>query len=150
MIIEYEPNGCITHVVNDPVYFGLVEQLTQSGATFLDVSPTEVATGEVGEDGQPVFEAVYAECDIFKHYIVDGAIAERPTIDLPAEHAMSVGEAVTITDLPTPCTVTIDGDSFEVADGELTLDADMPAEYGVLIEAWPHIPAFIKVTIDAV
>lgn len=147
MIIEYEEDGRITHVINDPVYPGMADTLTAQGVRFADFPPAEIVIEE-GEDG-PVTESVLAECDIATDYILNGTITRRPTIAAPAEHVMTVGEQLILSSLPDPCTVYLDDQAYTIEAGTLTLDAEMPAEYTLRIEAWPHLPATVKVTINA-
>jgi hypothetical protein len=88
------------------------------------------------------------KCAIESDYILDGQITARPKFDVPAEINLKVGETVKLTGLPDPCNVWVDRDPTILTGGELELEAEMPATYNIVLEKWPYMERYVKVTID--
>ena len=153
MIIGHDAKGEIVHIVFDPVPTGLAALMQANGETVVEIPPEPVYDGTFDEAGNPgISEYISAEASHDTHYVLDGAIAARPAIDLPSEITAEVGDEIELVGLPgspaDPCLVHIDGATHQVGDGELFLDADMPAEYSILIEKFPYQRKTIKVTIN--
>jgi len=76
-------------------------------------------------------------------YVRRGRLARRPVApvvidrtEIPAD-----GEAAaTITGLPEPCQVLVDGEPVTVEGGRLELTADMPAIYSIVLDQFPFMP----------
>jgi hypothetical protein len=138
MIIEHTPEGLIRHIVFDPVPPDLFETMDANGIEYRNFPPimTENGTQNV-------------ECDPMLDYINDGQITRRPAINVPATAQLTVGETFTLTGLPDPIEVILDGEVSELTGGTLELSADMPAEYTLVLEKWPYQTAILKVTVNA-
>lgn len=118
-----------------------------------------------GEDGRLIsLQSIEADLDL-----VDGAIAAvsvpagtnpnslyldtstgrigprpSPTFDrvrIPADGLT----AATMTDLPRPCAVTINGQTYTVEDGQLELTFSTPGTYRVSVVQWPCVPLFQEI-----
>lgn len=159
VIIEHTEEGRITHIVNDPVPPGLEEFMTKEGKEFISFPPTALpdepmidpSTGTivVDDDGQAIMVpggTKFVECDIKIHYILDGAIVERPTFHAPALIEIGAnGTDEAVIDLPDPCLVVIDGEEHLVTGGTLSVTSDMQAEYTICLVQWPYIPKEVRV-----
>lgn len=55
-------------------------------------------------------------------------------------------DVVVISGLPVPCTLTVEGSSYEVTDSEFEFTADMPGAYKITAEAFPYLPLEWEVT----
>ncbi len=130
MIIEYTPAGQITHIINDPVPETVIAGMRERGSTFIET---------------PIGQQV----DISKDYVAEGAIHSRPTIDIEKTYQAPVGAEIVIAGLPLNCRCIIDGQEIVVPDGELILESDHPATYGVLIDHFPYLRVYSEVTFHA-
>lgn len=65
------------------------------------------------------------------HYVVNGTVKERPT-----QNTMLTGNI--LTNLPTPCVITINGTRYECNDTKAELEFNQPTTYVVCVEAWPY------------
>ena len=65
------------------------------------------------------------------YYILDGQPTERPT-------QSTTLDGHTLTGLPIPATLHIDGETYPVDDGEAELDFILPGTYRLRVEAWPY------------
>jgi hypothetical protein len=73
-------------------------------------------------------------------YVADGAIVARPTNP-------STISGMTISNVPNPSTVTIDGANPQtVTDGTVDLSFTQPATYTVVVSSWPYLDATFSVT----
>lgn len=94
---------------------------------------------QVGANEEAI-EAAAGELDT-THYAVAGALVLRPTLggfDQTAIVADDV-DVASITDLPDPCTVAVDGVEHEVTGGTLSISSPMPATYTVRIDCFPYL-----------
>lgn len=79
--------------------------------------------------------------------IVDGALVERPALDLPETLTLAVGASATLA-VPIGATIQIDGDDAGTCDdGTLEIDGDLPHVYRLSVLAWPYIDHTITVTV---
>lgn len=152
MIVTHHPSGEITTLYFDPVAPDLADLLSGSGTLFLDVPPTPVYDGTFDDNGNPnIKEYISEEVEHDLHYVQGGMIASRPTLNLPDEIEVEVGAEIELAGIPAapgdPCIVLIDQNIYQVEDSGLTLDADMPAEYSILIEKFPYQRKTIKVIV---
>lgn len=89
------------------------------------------------------------------HYIVAGEPAARPAqesaIDV-TEIVVAEGGQATLTDLPDPCTVNVNGPTgyqpVSVEGGTLQFSAAIPGTYTLQVEAFPFLPR--EFTVNAV
>ena len=86
--------------------------------------------------------------DVSRHYIKDGDIYERETLDLPDELRLTIGETQDLV-LPDPCEIWIDREPHTVDGGGLTIEGEMEATYNIRINQWPFVPHNMKVTVYA-
>lgn len=93
-------------------------------------------------------DEVEVDGDLYR--IVAGEIVERPTLAFDKTTILADGEdKATLTGLPDPCTVLVDGTPYEVTGGTLQVTSDMPATYEIEIED-PFPAQYFKATIHAV
>src|SRR5262245_61887448 len=119
MIIEYDQDGRIFHIVSDPVPPGLAELLTANGAAFLEIKPVPLPEIPMFEaDGSPMVNDAgeqimasagveYADVDLDADYVVDGQVQPRPLIEAAASKNTIAADDVdfaVITGLPNPTT----------------------------------------------
>lgn len=64
-------------------------------------------------------------------YIKNGQITDRPI-----QQTNLTG--LTLTDLPVPCTIIINGQSYECESETAELEFDQPTIYTIRVEAWPY------------
>lgn len=77
------------------------------------------------------------------------AVVERPQMSCPVTIPAVVAngiDAATITNLPVPCTVTVDGQSFEVDDGTVEMTFDEPGKHTITLSAWPYLDRTVEIT----
>ena len=149
MIVTHYPNGEISTIYLDPVPKDQAGLLEAAGTLFVNLPPTPVYDGTFDDNGNPnIKEYISAEVDHDAHYVQGGTLASRPALDLPDEIEVEVGAEIELMGLPAPCMVVIDSDVHQIEDPDLTLDADMPAEYSILIEKFPYQRKIIKVTVN--
>lgn len=86
------------------------------------------------------------------HYFVDGEPVERPELTLSvSSEQVSVAsrEPVTISGLPEPAQVTVEGpggtDTATVDDGQLDLLVGIPGTYTVTIDAFPYLKKLVVI-----
>jgi hypothetical protein len=72
-----------------------------------------------------------SEVNGWTHYILNGEPTERPT-------QSTTLDARTLTGLPIPATLHIDGETYEVDDGTAELDFILPGTYRLRVVAWPY------------
>lgn len=74
---------------------------------------------------------------------------ERPSmpcsVGIPAVVANGL-DVATITNLPTPCIITVGGQSFEVDDGTVELTFDEPGVHTITLSAWPYVDHTVEIT----
>lgn len=72
--------------------------------------------------------------------VVDGAVEARPTLPEfdQTEIAADDTDVATISGLPDPCTVIVDGVEHVVEGGVMAVSSPMPATYVVEIKHWPY------------
>ncbi|MBM2883900.1 hypothetical protein JFK97_05810 [Chromobacterium phragmitis] len=85
--------------------------------------------------GQSIIEGI---ADALTEYVRNGAIAPRPAS--PARL-----DGMTLRDLPVPCRIIIDGQSYDCADAECALSFAHPGLHVVSVEAWPAQSATFEV-----
>lgn len=66
------------------------------------------------------------------YYVVDDTPTERPAMSCQTN-------STTISNLPIPCSVTVNGETIEVPDGTLELSFGIPGTYKVKVVAWPYL-----------
>lgn len=75
---------------------------------------------------------VYGSGDMEYQYIKDGQITDRPN-----QQTKLTG--LTLTGLPVPCTIYINGQSYECDSDTAELEFDQPTTYEIRVESWPYI-----------
>jgi hypothetical protein len=94
-----------------------------------------------------VSEAQLAEVE--SGYIVDGTVTPRPTNPTTPSGLSVVADGTdlfTLSGLPNPSTVLVDGTPYEVTDGVFEVSFDLPGSYRVQVEAFPYLPVEYEVT----
>lgn len=84
---------------------------------------------------------IYAgEVDIASDYIVDRQPMRRPSF--PAKLT-----GTTLSDLPEPCTLTINGQPFEVTSETVELAFPHPGSYLIRVVKWPYLDGVFEVNV---
>lgn len=76
------------------------------------------------------------------------AVVERPSMPFTVQKPAVIADGLdvaTIADLPSPCTVTIDGQIFEVDDGTVELTFDEPGKHTITLSAWPYLNHTVEI-----
>lgn len=68
------------------------------------------------------------------HYVSDGVLMERPTQETTLDGS-------TLTNLPTPCQIVINDETYDCEDGHADLEFDLPGTYRITVKAWPYLDA---------
>lgn len=84
----------------------------------------------------PGMSCVDGEWSPYSYFVFNGEPRERPAIEV-------VIDGHTISNLPIPCTVKIDGQRYEVDDGVMELDSNHPGPHTLSVEAFPYKPTKI-------
>ncbi len=92
--------------------------------------------------GQAVIADVYDDTDDAKHFI-DIATSKR----VDKQQITATLSGATISGLPIPATITIQGVKYDVADGTANLSFNLPGTYSVLCEALHYFPKTFEVTV---
>lgn len=88
--------------------------------------------------------ALEGHVDIDSHFV---QLTPTPVVAARQMISPTVSGA-TVSGLPNPCTVTIEGSVYTVTDGELTLSADLSGTYDVKLSAGPgYFDTTIQVTV---
>jgi len=98
--------------------------------------PKDMAVDQLSE-GEWLLEGRW---DDTKFYVENGSVVERPHFPITIEGS-------TITGIPIPTTITIEGVSYEVTEGTLELEFDAPGSYTVSLRSFPYLDT--EVTIEA-
>lgn len=148
MIVEYTPEGLITHVVRDPVPEGLFEVLEANNVIYANFPP--IVEKETDEEGVEHTKSItYTELDLQTDYIKlpEKVVAKRPIFNFPAEIVMTVGNSYTLSDIPAGTKLWMDGQEIEIEGETLELDGDMPAEYSMVFINGVYIIHRMKVSV---
>jgi hypothetical protein len=76
-------------------------------------------------------------------------LAERPMVAIAVDRTEITADGVdtaSITGLPDPCTLLIDGVPVTVDGGRLELTADMPATYSIVFDQFPAMSWSVEIT----
>ena len=89
---------------------------------------------------QPGEQAVAGALDAATQWVSGGLVAHRP-----ANPAALTG--TTLTNLPTPCTVYIDGTAYACTDDHVELDLAVAKVYTIKVEAFPVQDAIFELSV---
>ncbi len=167
MIVEYNQDGRIFHVISDPVPDTIAAMLNDRGRTFLDLPPEPLPevqmrdpdTGHLvfDDDGEPAMGSPglrFAACDISKDYVVDGRVVRRPSCGCTASVE---GRVVSLAGLPEGSTLSIFLDPTDVqsavqaeATGDPFLfEVDEPGQVRIHVTPpWPMLDEVIDVEVE--
>lgn len=101
---------------------------------------------QVAIQAQPPHEVIVVEdgdTDFDLHYVVEGERAARPAFPVDFDKTEILADdtdVATMSGLPQPCVVKVDGEEYIVSDGVLEISSPMPATYVVEIDHWPYLP----------
>ena len=90
--------------------------------------------------------------NLFEYYVdtveEDFKLMLRPTIQCPplTNVAANDTDLFTISNLPRPCIVSIDGIPYEIDDGKFEFTTSMPGVYVIEIDHFPYLPFRAEVT----
>lgn len=80
-----------------------------------------------------------AESDDLTDWVTGGQITQRPANPATLDRSM-------LTNLPTPCVIKINNDSYDCADSTAQLDFTYPGKYKIRVTAFPYLDAAFDVT----
>lgn len=106
----------------------LLEYELTTGAISIAYSFPEGEDSVVRRDGYGYIDGV-GHADAF--YVLDAVLTERPT-------QSTTLDGRSLTGLPVPAILHIDGETYTVDDGEAELDFILPGTYRLRVEAWPY------------
>ena len=131
MLCLHDDTGRITQTVNEPIDPAYLDVLRERGIAFAII------------EGEPDAFAI-----ITGSYVVGGEVRPRPafpgSIDKTKIKADGADKAV-ISNLPTPCTLTIAGQPVERKAGTMTIMSRRPARMMIAAEAFPFLPWSVEV-----
>ncbi len=83
---------------------------------------------------------VTASPELERDYVLDGVVIPRPTLSAFDKTSIAADgiDTATLSGLPDPCTILINGQEHTVTGGTLDLDADRPGTYRVEIRHFPY------------
>lgn len=84
--------------------------------------------------------AIEGEADDAMHYIRDGLVTDKMAI-------AATLSGTTISGLPIPATVTVEGVRYDVTDGVAELSFNLPGTYQVKVEALHYLPKTFEITV---
>lgn len=77
------------------------------------------------------------------HYVDVGSLEIREKTPCPA-----VLDGLKITNVPVPCTITIERSEYEIEDDVVDLEFDVPGTYEVRLRSVPHLDAVFEVVAE--
>jgi hypothetical protein len=128
MFLVYSETGFVQNMMHEPVDDTYVERVRSFGFNVKRVPDAWMADKTAA--------------DIW----VDPATEEeqvRPLLEIHLSRTAIKADGkrlATITGLPRPCTVLINGETHVIGDGRLDLVSDMPGDYEIRIDQWPYLP----------
>lgn len=138
-------------------------QATDENGTFLFETVEQTVVDDNGvpvldDAGEPVVKLVEVplmltgrvesvKVSFEDNYVDQGALALRPSVNLPTEVRLGIGETYSV-ELPKPCRVLVDGEPLTIEEGVLELQGEMPAEYSIQVDHFPFKPATMKVIVE--
>jgi hypothetical protein len=105
----------------------LTEYETETGQIFMAYSFPSGEDGIIRREGFSYVSGFYTNTD---HYIHNGEPTERPT-------QSTTLDGRSLTGLPVPALLHIDGETYTVDNGEAELEFPLPGTYRLRVEAWP-------------
>lgn len=128
MFLVYSETGFVQNMMHEPVDDSYVDRVRSFGfnvARVVDAWMADKTSADIWVDP------------------ATGEIALRPALQLHLSRTEIKADGkrlATITGLPRPCDVLIEGVLHTIADGRLDLVSDMPADYEIRIDQWPYLP----------
>ncbi|APY14328.1 hypothetical protein GJU93_02555 [Brucella sp. 10RB9212] len=129
MIVVHDENGMILFVSTYHAGEDYEQELSRQGYRFVHYDEPADAMEIVGT------------C-----FVDGGNVKPRPTISVDKSE-VTQGNTISIAGLPDLATVTVDGVTVEIDDGELALHAEHLGQYDIQISAWPCMPFHQVVTV---
>lgn len=129
MIVVHDEKGMILFVSTYHAGDDYEQELTRQGYRFVNYDEPADAMEIVGT------------C-----FVDGGEVKARPIICID-QSEVTQGDTISFTGLPAQATVTVDGVTFEVDGGQLSLDAEHLGRYDIQINAWPCMPFHQVVTV---
>ncbi|GEM_PF-6383756 len=80
-----------------------------------------------------------APLDPNAHYVSGDVVVERPTLPRFDKLKLVSGQVATLTGLPNPSSVTVNGVTHQVTDGEVVLPWAGIGRFNIQIQAWPYM-----------
>lgn len=127
--------------MNYIVYENLTGKITKTGRC-----PVDMVALQAG-DGRTVIEGTAND---LTEYVVAGAVTPKPAMPVVIDKTEVTADGVdtaTMTGLPDPCTLRVQGENHLVEGGEAEVSFDLSGQYVVKIVAFPYLD--FEVTINA-
>ncbi|MGV1754819.1 hypothetical protein [Agrobacterium sp. CG674] len=137
-LLRDEDGNQVFETISQAVVIDHVPQMDEQGnQQFEDVQVPSIKHGAM----------VSAQISLMTDYIEDGMVKARPVLSIPEAVSLNVGQMGVVGGLPSPCRILVDGAEHILEDGELEIEGEMPAEYEIVFDQFPYMPATMKVTI---
>ena len=109
-----------------------------TGAIRFSVTASALMDPSALDPGLTVVETA-SEVDPLLNYVVSGQVIPRPTFGRFSALILAMGQESTLTGLPDPTTVTVNGTAQQVTDGEVILPWSGVGRFNVVVRAWPYL-----------
>ncbi len=102
------------------------------------VSNITCAPVDVSRNTPICFGRIDGTWDGQKYYVLNG----EPTL---RQQMNPVVNGLVVSNLPIPCTARIEGEVYEIDDGTLELDPNLPGPYTIYLDAVPYLPCTVTI-----
>lgn len=126
----------VDYVIYDPLT-GVIKRLVNCPESMFTI---QIQPGEAGFEGS---------ANDATQYIKNGVVTDKPppTATL-SKSAISLSETVTISKLPIPSKLRIEQTTYDVPDGELTVNFNLPGTYRIECSALNYLPQSFEVVVS--
>lgn len=106
-------------------------QFDADGRIVVTASIPESGFNHLYKDSKDIARGVGVTAE---HYVKDGQIIDRPT-------QATTLDGPTLNNLPIPCQIQINGQTYACQDDHAELGFDLPGVYTITVTAWPFLDA---------
>ncbi|PZR92239.1 MAG: hypothetical protein DI537_13710 [Stutzerimonas stutzeri] len=83
-----------------------------------------------------------------QNYVLQGELAERPKLPVPAQIVLTRNQTHSIDDLPDGCVVKFAGESVPVTNGAMDIEGEEVGTFVLQFECWPYQPTKCEVIVN--